>query len=72
MSGVWLSARTADESSAVAVQNPFGFSQLSKAGEVKVWDAETGQEMLTLKGHAGGVHERGLQPGRPAYHQRQP
>jgi WD40 repeat protein len=22
---------------------------------VKVWDAQTGQEMLTLKGHSGGV-----------------
>ena len=33
---------------------------------VKVWDAATGQEMLTLKGHTDGVIERGLQPGRPA------
>jgi WD40 repeat protein len=25
------------------------------SGEVKVWDARTGQELLTLKGHTGGV-----------------
>jgi WD40 repeat protein len=25
-------------------------------GEVKVWDAQTGQEPLTLKGHSGWVH----------------
>jgi WD40 repeat protein len=25
------------------------------AGEVKVWDAQTGQELLTFKGHAGSV-----------------
>ena len=32
---------------------------------VKVWDAQTGQELLTFKGHAA-VSERGLQPGRQA------
>ena len=35
-------------------------------GTVKVWDAATGKETLTLKGHAASDHERGLQPGRPA------
>ena len=25
------------------------------AGEAKIWDAETGQELLTLKGAQGGV-----------------
>jgi WD40 repeat protein len=26
-----------------------------KPGEIKVWDAQTGQETLTLKGHSGSV-----------------
>ena len=33
---------------------------------VKVWDAATGQDLLTLKGHTGAVTERGLQPRRQA------
>ena len=33
-------------------------------GTVKVWDAATGQGILTLKGHTGVRHERGIQPGR--------
>ena len=39
---------------------------------VKVWDAETGQETLTLKGHTGQCQQRGVQPGRQAARQRQP
>ena len=35
-------------------------------GTVKVWDAATGQEALTLKGHTGAVIERGVQPRRHA------
>ena len=27
---------------------------------VKVWDARSGQEMLTLKGHTDAVYERGV------------
>ena len=38
---------------------------------VKVWDAQTGQELLTLKGHTGWSQQRGLQPGRQAPGQRQ-
>ena len=38
---------------------------------LKVWDAATGQEMLTLKGHTDSGCERGLQPGREADRQRQ-
>ena len=34
---------------------------------VKVWDAQTGQELLTLKGHTGEVDERGVQPRRQAH-----
>ena len=35
-------------------------------GTVKVWDAATGQEALTLKGHTDAVTERGVQPRRHA------
>ena len=38
---------------------------------VKVWDAATGQETLTLKGHTDSCHERGVQPRRPAARLRQ-
>ena len=38
---------------------------------MKVWDAATGQETLTLKGHTGGVDERGVQPRRQAARLRQ-
>ena len=38
---------------------------------VKVWDAATGQETLTLKGHTSGGHERGVQPRRQAARLRQ-
>ena len=33
---------------------------------VKIWDSATGKELFALKGHAGWVYERGVQPGRPA------
>ena len=42
--------------------------RLASAGAdrtVKVWDAATGQEALTLSGHTDAVHERGVQPRRP-------
>jgi eukaryotic-like serine/threonine-protein kinase len=29
-------------------------------GEVKIWDADTGQDLLTLKGHAGGTYSVAL------------
>ena len=38
---------------------------------VKVWDAATGQELLVLKGHAGLVRRRGVQPRRQAHRHRQ-
>ena len=31
----------------------------------KVWDAATGEELLTLRGHGAGLR-RGLEPGRQA------
>jgi WD40 repeat protein/serine/threonine protein kinase len=31
-------------------------------GQVKVWDAQTGQELLSLKGHAGGVSSVAFSP----------
>src|SRR5262249_57324266 len=31
-------------------------------GEVKVWDAETGQEVLSLKGHTGAVNSVAFSP----------
>ena len=31
---------------------------------VKVWDADTGQEILTLKGHTSWCQQRGVQPRR--------
>ena len=34
---------------------------------VKVWDAETGQEVLTLKGHTDQVDQRGVQPRRQTH-----
>ena len=37
---------------------------------MKVWDAATGQETLTLKGHTG-CHERGVQPRRQTARLRQ-
>ena len=33
---------------------------------VRIWDSATGKELFALKGHAGWVSERGVQPGRPA------
>ena len=33
---------------------------------VRIWDSATGKELFALKGHAGAVYERGVQPGRPA------
>ena len=38
---------------------------------VKVWDAATGQETLTLKGHTERGHQRGVQPRRQAARLRQ-
>ena len=32
----------------------------------KVWDADSGQELLTLTGHYRRCYERGLEPGREA------
>ena len=32
----------------------------------KVWDAASGKELLTLKGHSGAIWLCGLFPGRPA------
>ena len=32
----------------------------------KVWDAASGQELLTLKGHTAACGQRGLEPGRQA------
>ena len=31
-------------------------------GAVKVWDAQTGQELLSLKGHTAGVHSVAFSP----------
>ena len=33
---------------------------------MKVWDSATGKELFSLKGHTKSVHERGVQPRRPA------
>src|SRR5206468_2908460 len=33
-----------------------------RVGQVKVWDAQTGQETLTLKGHTGSVHSVAFSP----------
>ena len=48
--------------------SPDGRRIVSGSGDktVKVWDAATGQETLTLRGHTGRSSQRGLQPGRPA------
>jgi WD40 repeat protein len=32
------------------------------SGEIKVWDAQTGQETLTLKGHADDVNSVSFSP----------
>ena len=40
-------------------------------GTVKVWDAASGPETLTLKGHTSAVCERGVQPRRQTHRQRQ-
>ena len=60
VSRAWRSAPTASGSPPPAA-----------IGTVKVWDAATGQETLTLKGHTGAVDERGVQPGRQAARLRQ-
>ena len=52
----WPSAQTAN-----------AWPALPGSGRLKVWDAQTGQELLTLK---GGRSQRGLQPGRQTPGQR--
>jgi WD40 repeat protein len=39
-----------------------GGGEWNKPGELKVWDAMTGQEALTLKGHTGSVHSVAFRP----------
>ena len=51
MSAAWRSAPTASASSPAADDKT-----------VKVWDAQTGQELLTLKGHTHGVHSVAFSP----------
>ena len=41
-----------------------------KPGEMKIWDATTGEKTLTLKGHAGGVYSVAFSPDGPADRQR--
>ena len=47
--------------------------RIASAGyaEVKLWDATTGQDRLTLKGHSRRRHERRIQPRRPMARLRQ-
>jgi WD40 repeat protein len=33
-----------------------------KPGEIKIWDAQTGQEMLTLEGHEDAVNSVSFNP----------
>ena len=51
VSGAWRSAPTAS-----------GSPPPVSDGTVKVWDAGTGQETLTLKGHTGGVTSVAFSP----------
>ena len=51
MSPAWRSARTANASSAAARTRP-----------LKVWDADKGQEVLTLKGHTDDVNSVAFSP----------
>ena len=53
-SGAWRSAPTAGAS-----------PPASEDETVKLWDAATGQEVLTLRGHTERRLERGVQPRRP-------
>jgi WD40 repeat protein len=39
-----------------------GGARFGKIGEVKVWDAQTGQELHTLKGHTGPVTSLAFSP----------
>jgi WD40 repeat protein len=39
-----------------------GGGELLKPGEIKVWDAQTGQETLTLKGHSNNVFSVSFSP----------
>jgi WD40 repeat protein/serine/threonine protein kinase len=41
---------------------PFGGWGEPKPGEVKVWDAQTGQELLSLKGHTGPIWSVAFSP----------
>jgi WD40 repeat protein len=40
----------------------YGWEGLSDVGEVKIWDAADGREMLTLKGHTGKVNSVSWSP----------
>ncbi len=39
-----------------------GLTRLGRGSELQVWDADTGQELLTLKGHTGSVTAVGFSP----------
>src|SRR5205823_13358202 len=34
----------------------------AETGEIKIWDVATGRELLTFKGHQGGVHAVAYSP----------
>src|SRR5262249_20850030 len=40
----------------------YGIERQREVGEVKIWDAADGREMLTLKGHTGKVHSVSWSP----------
>ena len=42
--------------------SPREYGESGQPGEVKVWDAATGQETLTLKEHTGGVTSVAFSP----------
>jgi WD40 repeat protein/serine/threonine protein kinase len=51
---VYCVAYSPDGKRLASASNPPGLP-MQNAGEVKVWDAQTGQELLALTGHTGGV-----------------